>query len=80
MHQKTRVARGNSSNTRRNNVNTCGKSCQLKLNDMNYHVNCHKKFDTQIDYQIGVPNIIVFNYTVKRVFLFILNEMKFSIG
>ena len=35
--------------------NTHDKSCQLKLNNIDCHVNCHSGFDAQI----GVPSIIV---------------------
>ena len=38
--------------------NTRGKPYQLKLNNMNYHVNCHVEFSVNFDTQFGVPHII----------------------
>ena len=35
-------------------------ACQLKLNDMYYHVNCHVIFSTNFDVQFGVHSIIQF--------------------
>ena len=51
--------RDNSGNTHGNYGNTHDKLCKLKLNDMDYHVNCHVRFGTQVSAQIGVPRIIV---------------------
>ena len=42
--------------------NTHGNPCQLKLNDMDYHVNCHAGFGASFGTQFGVPNIISFLY------------------
>ena len=39
---------GNGGNTRGNDDNTCGKSCHLKLNDMDCNVNCHVGFGAQV--------------------------------
>ena len=46
--------------------NTHVKSCQLKLNVMDYHTYCHIGFDTKFD----VPNIIyklIYIYIYMRV-------------
>ena len=54
-----KITRGNihdnDGNTCENDGNIRGKSCQLKLNNMNCHTNCHVGFSAQI----GVPSIIV---------------------
>ena len=40
---------GNGGDTRGNDDNTRSKLCQLKLNGMNCHVNCHFRFDAQVE-------------------------------
>ena len=46
----------NSGNTRGNDSNTHGKPCQLKLNGIDYHINCHVRFGAQIGTQIGISS------------------------
>ena len=48
---------GNESNTCKIDDNTHGKSYQLKLNDINYYVNCYVGFGTQGGAQIGIVSI-----------------------
>ena len=43
---------------RGNDDNTRDKSCQLKLNDRNFHVKCHIRFGAQINAQVGTLIII----------------------
>ena len=48
---------GNDSNTRGNNDNTRDKSCQLKLNNINCHVNYHVRFGVQV----RIPTLLIIN-------------------
>ena len=38
---------------------THDKSYQLKLNNMNYHINCHTGFSTNFGSKFSVPSIIL---------------------
>ena len=42
------------------NNNTHDKPCQLKLNDMDCHINCHMRFGASFGTQFGGPSIILF--------------------
>ena len=61
----------NDDNTSENYSNTRGKSYELKLNDMDYHINYHVKFDAQLGTQISVPSIID-----SLMFKYLLSESK----
>ena len=55
--------------------NTHGKSCELKLNDMDCNVNYHTRFSASFGTQFGVCNIIQYIFLV--IFLKIIFFYRF---
>ena len=57
----------NCDNTHKNYGNTRNKSCQLKLNDIDCHVNCHVEFGVQISVSsiMNLPNYLTTEHNIK---------------
>ena len=53
--------RGSDDNSRINDGNTRDKPCQLKLNDIDCHVNYH----VRIDAQVGIHSIVELHNDIK---------------